>query len=102
MWSRGRKSVRNMLDYTGVNLMDKSRLTKIMTAVANAELAQFYGAVQGADESLRQSFCTLLSVNKIHGGDAALIRLKEVADPMTAVRAAAVCLLAKRLEGQEN
>lgn len=90
------------MNFEGIRLVDKSKLVRILHAVELAELASLYGALHNTDENLRNSFCIFLAQNPVRGGDIALAKLSETLDPLIAVRAAAVCLLAIRIAGQEN
>lgn len=90
------------MDFTGIGFMDKPRITKIMQAAYTGDLANLHGALRSADSGLHKSFATYLAANNVAGRDRALEILQNTSDPKTAIRAAAVCLLAVRTIGQRN
>lgn len=79
----------------------RDKIQKIVQAVEIGDLAALYGSVRGANEALVADFFRFLLVNPIKGYMKAIDILRETPDALTAIRAAAVCLLIHRFEGQE-
>ena len=88
-----------MVAYDGITFVAKPRLIKLVQAIADDDMAKLYTTLRGADTHLRNGFIRLLLNNPFPGADKALSYLADAEDPLTACRAAAVCLLVHKPKG---
>lgn len=85
------------MNFTGIDYVNKTRITNIMKAIDLGDVPTLYSALRGSDDSLRDAFARFLILNPVEGWNRAVQILGAPLDAMNAVRTAAVCLLMTRI-----
>lgn len=78
--------------------VERNKVTKFLRSIAADDLPALYATLREADTRLQTALYRVLSLNHYPGYQTALRYLGEVTDPANACRAAAVCLLANKME----